>query len=118
MNLFPLWTAIVWPTKSGVIMDARDHVFTTRFSPFWFMPWTRASSRSSTNGPFFSERAILAPPLLLLAAPAHDVPRRSLPLLAGLVALGGLPPWRHRMPAAGRLPLTASERMIDGIHGH
>src|SRR5688572_24156875 len=58
MNLFPLCTAIVWPTKSGVIMEARDHVFTTRLSPFWFISWTRARSLSSTNGPFFSERAM------------------------------------------------------------
>jgi hypothetical protein len=32
MNLFPLCTANVCPTKSGVIVLARDHVFITRFS--------------------------------------------------------------------------------------
>ncbi len=26
MNLFPLCTANVWPTKSGVIVQRRDHV--------------------------------------------------------------------------------------------
>src|SRR5690242_15477760 len=40
MNLFPLCTANVCPTKSGVTVLARDHVFITRFSFRWFMPRT------------------------------------------------------------------------------
>src|ERR1019366_5289778 len=32
MNLLPLCTANVWPTKSGSTVLARDHVFTTFFS--------------------------------------------------------------------------------------
>jgi hypothetical protein len=31
MNLLPLWTPIVNPTKSGVIIDDLDHVFITFF---------------------------------------------------------------------------------------
>src|SRR5688500_18244534 len=98
MNLFPLCTAIVWPTKSGMIIDARDEVFTTRFSLRWFISWIRARSRSSTKGPFLSERAISPP--LLLAASTHDVLRRHLALLAGLVSLRRLAPRRRRILAA------------------
>jgi hypothetical protein len=29
INVFPLCTAIVWPTMSGMIMDALDHVLMT-----------------------------------------------------------------------------------------
>src|SRR5262249_22747405 len=59
MNFRPLCTAKVNPTMSGVTVDRRDQVFTTRFSsdsiiarPF-FMRWR------STKGPFFTERATL-----------------------------------------------------------
>ena len=31
INLFPLWTASVCPTKIGEIVDLRDHVFITSF---------------------------------------------------------------------------------------
>src|SRR5687767_4044608 len=56
--------------------------------------------------------------LLLLAAAPHDVLRRRLVLLAGLVALGRLAPRRDRMPAARGLPLAAAQRVVDGVHGH
>src|SRR5688500_3230937 len=114
MNLFPLCTAIVWPTKSGMIIDARDQVFTTRFSLRWFISWIRARSRSSTKGPFLSERAISPP--LLLAASTHDVLRRRLALLAGLVSLRGLAPRGRRMPSARRLALAAAQRVVDRVH--
>src|SRR5512140_3206912 len=58
MNLLPLCTAKVCPTKSGVTVEARDHVLITFF---WFdllRACTCSIRRDETNGPFFSERAI------------------------------------------------------------
>src|SRR4029077_19035353 len=59
MNFRPLWTAIVWPTMSGMIVERRDQVLTTFFSRVvlraatFFMRW------SSTKGPFLIERDIV-----------------------------------------------------------
>src|SRR6056297_2142524 len=58
INLLPLCTAMVCPTKSGVIIDRLDQVFTTFFLPDSFISMIRFSSLNSTNGPFFSERLI------------------------------------------------------------
>src|SRR5438876_7877665 len=43
---------------SGTIVDRRDQVFTTFFSLRVFSPSTFSRKCPSTNGPFFSERAI------------------------------------------------------------
>jgi hypothetical protein len=61
MNFFPLCTAMVWPMKSGTIVERRDQVFTTFFSLREFSPSTLTFKWSSTNGPFFSERGMLSP---------------------------------------------------------
>ena len=37
MNLRPLCTANVWPTMSGMIVERRDQVLMTRFSPDAFI---------------------------------------------------------------------------------
>src|SRR5579863_8734343 len=58
MNFFPLCTAMVCPIISGTIVDRRDQVFTTFFSFRVFSPSTFSRRWPSTNGPFFSERAI------------------------------------------------------------
>src|ERR1019366_2774090 len=60
--LRPSWTAIVCPTISGKIVDARDQVRSIRFSPEVFIASIRAIRRSSTNGPFLLERLIAAYP--------------------------------------------------------
>src|SRR5690606_747215 len=66
MNLLPLCTASVCPTKSGVMVEARAHVLMTFFSPRAFMSRIFASSFGSTYGPFFNERDMLyAPPVAL-----------------------------------------------------
>src|SRR5262245_10243264 len=57
-NFLPLWTAMVWPTISGITVERRDQVLMTFFSPPRFMISTFSSSGTSTNGPFFSERLI------------------------------------------------------------
>src|SRR5437016_13222849 len=43
---------------SGTIVERRDQVFTTFFSLRVFRPSTFSRKCPSTNGPFFSERAI------------------------------------------------------------
>src|SRR5215467_15429878 len=58
MNFLPLCTAMVWPIMSGTIVERRDQVFTTFFSLRVFSPSTFSRRCPSTNGPFFSERAI------------------------------------------------------------
>src|SRR2546422_7527515 len=58
MNFFPLCTAMVCPIMSGTIVERRDHVLITFFSLRVFSPSTLMRRWSSTNGPFFSERAI------------------------------------------------------------
>ena len=59
MNFLPLWTASVWPTMSGRIVERRDHVFTTRFSPDEFSAVIFVMRWASTKGPFFVERDIV-----------------------------------------------------------
>src|SRR5271169_1105846 len=58
MNFFPLCTAMVCPIISGTIVERRDQVFITFFSLRVFSPSTFSRRWPSTNGPFFSERAI------------------------------------------------------------
>src|SRR5215470_9249177 len=58
INFLPLCTAMVWPINSGTIVERRDQVLTTFFSLRAFRPSTFSRKCPSTNGPFFSERAI------------------------------------------------------------
>src|SRR5258708_12223801 len=86
MNFLPLCTAMVCPIISGTIVERRDHVFTTFFSLRVFSPSTFSRKWPSTNGPFFSERAIdslflhspqptpLSPPQLLESPPRPRYP--------------------------------------------
>src|SRR6478736_9424010 len=53
-NFFPLCTAIVCPTISGITVERRDHVLMTFFSFARFSDSSFSSSGVSTNGPFFS----------------------------------------------------------------
>src|SRR5579862_2320779 len=77
MNFFPLCTAMVCPIISGTIVDRRDQVFTTFFSFRVFSPSTFSRRWPSTNGPFFSERAIDS----LFLHSAQAAPRRAPHLL-------------------------------------
>src|SRR2546425_2276829 len=56
--LRPSWTAMVWPTISGKIVDARDQVLIICLSPEVFIASMRRSRRSSAHGPFLDERDI------------------------------------------------------------
>src|SRR5580704_11928136 len=77
MNFFPLCTAMVCPIISGTIVERRDQVFTTFFSFRVFSPSTFSRRWPSTNGPFFSERAIDS----LFLHSAQAAPRRAPHLL-------------------------------------
>src|SRR5262245_26107012 len=61
MNFFPLCTAIVCPTISGMTVERRDQVLMTFLSPPRFMTSIFSTSGMSTNGPFFSDLDILVP---------------------------------------------------------
>src|SRR5437870_4135204 len=112
MNFLPLWTARVWPTNSGTMVERRDQVLSTFFWRCRLSSSTRCSSLSSTYGPFRVERPMSS---LLLRPARHDVAVRRAGAAPRLVALGRLAPGSHRMVALA-LALAAAHRMIDGIH--
>ena len=116
--LRPSWTAIVWPTISGKIVEVRDQVLTICLLPDSFIWLIRASRRSSTNGPFLVDRPISVPLLLPAAAAAHDQRVGGLALLARPVAERRLAPRGHRVAARGVVRLAAAVRMVDGVHRH
>ena len=55
---FPLWTWKVIPTNYGVSIERRDQVRMTCFEPDFNVFSILRCRLGSTNGPFFSERAI------------------------------------------------------------
>src|SRR6478735_2040446 len=116
MNLLPLCTAKVCPTKSGSTVLARDHVLITFFVPAAFCDSTFFTRASWTNGPFFTLLAIgLYPGLLrgLAALPAaDDHPLRRLLLVARLDAFL-LAPRADDVASAAR---TTTVRVIDRVH--
>src|SRR4030095_17165498 len=60
--LRPSWTAIVWPTISGKIVEVRDQVRTMFLDPESFIASMRLISRSSTYGPFLADLLTALPP--------------------------------------------------------
>ena len=68
MNFFPLCTASVWPTISGITVERRDQVLMTFFSDPRFITSIFSRRCVSTKGPFFSERLIVSASLLLPVA--------------------------------------------------
>jgi len=58
LNVFPLCTKNVWPTKSGVTIERRDHVLIGFFTPELFILSIFSSRYNSTKGPFFNDLAI------------------------------------------------------------
>src|SRR5688572_2728919 len=109
--LRPSWTAMVWPTMSGMIVERRDHVLITRFSPLLFRSSTFFSRWSSTNGPFLRLRGMCAPyalaALAARAATANDQLGRFLLVAAG--ASLGLAPRRHRVATTRGLAFATAE---------
>src|SRR5512143_1408063 len=113
MNFLPLWTASVWPTMSGRIVERRDHVFRTRFSPAAFIAVIFVRSGASTNGPFFVERDMCFLESLLAALDDHGV---GALVVACLHALGLPAPRRCRMASSRGLALAAAHRVVDRVH--
>src|SRR6476661_3137234 len=109
----PLWTAIVRPMKSGVIVERRDQVLTGFLSLAACAASTFFTRWASMNGPFFNERVMFYP--LFLAA-ARDDHRRSALVRTRLLALGLLAPWRHRMTTGCRTTFTTTVRVVDRVH--
>src|SRR5215213_11437083 len=69
MNLLPLCTAKVCPTKSGSTVLARDHVLITFLEPAVFCDSTFFTRASWTNGPFLTLLAIVSIPDYCVALP-------------------------------------------------
>src|SRR5918997_2267722 len=99
--LRPSWTAMVWPTMSGITVERRDHVLMTRFSPRALRASTFFSRWSSMNGPFFRLRAMGTPTLSFSSARAARPAAADDQLLGRLVGVTGaalgLAPGRHRV---------------------
>src|SRR6266478_3008759 len=55
LNVFPLCTKNVWPTKSGVTIERRDHVLIGFFPPELFALSIFSRRCDSTKGPFFND---------------------------------------------------------------
>src|SRR5262245_34747596 len=122
MNFFPLCTASVCPTISGITVDRRDQVLMTFRSVPRFITSTFSRSKVSTNGPFFSDLLISALQVLLQASGSslllsalHDELVGRLPV-PRLVSLGRQPPRRHGMTSARGLALAAAQRVIHRVH--
>ena len=60
MCVLPLWTMNVWPTNSGMIVQARAQVVIGSLMPDSFCRSTLPNSFASTYGPFLSERPMLS----------------------------------------------------------
>src|SRR4029450_7429920 len=58
LNVFPLCTKNVWPTKSGVTIERRDQVLIGFLTPDAFILPIFPRSHRSTKGPFFNDLAI------------------------------------------------------------
>src|SRR5437899_12487100 len=98
MCCLPLWTAIVRPTKSGVIVDRRDQVLIGFLSLVARAASTFASRWPSTNGPFLIERAIAYPRLPFSRVPAAHDHRIGASVSPRLGALGRRTSSRYRGP--------------------
>src|SRR6476619_5752465 len=116
--LRPSWTAIVWPSMAGTIMERLDHVLMTFLVPLSFWTSTFLMRWPSTKGPFLRERGmvpVLRSALLagLAAADDHRVAGLVGPTRASLWLAVGV----HRVATSGRLALTTAVRVVDRVHG-
>src|SRR5262245_43153153 len=100
---------MVWPIISGTIVERRDQVFTTFFSLRVFSPSTFSRRCPSTNGPFFSERAIS---LLFLHA-AQTTPLGMPHLLKSAHRSGNAMRFR-----AERTNKPGTQRIRRAVHNH
>src|SRR6266404_4473608 len=109
----PLCTAMVRPTNSGAIVEARAQVLITERSSAPRAA-TFLASLGSIYGPFLSERLILSPLSLVSGSDNKFVASLA---AAGLITQCLLAPWRcgrsgHLVTAA----VTAAVRVVGSIH--
>ncbi len=90
MCLRPSWTAIVWPSMAGTIIERRDHVLMTVLDPRSFCTSTFFIRWSSTKGPFLRLRGIACCSYRLFL-PRRRLISRSLGLCARRVRPSGWP---------------------------
>src|SRR4029450_3507356 len=69
MNLRPLCTAMVCPTRSGTTVERRDQVFRTFLSLLRFITSTFSRRGTSTKGPFFSDLDMCQLPVAIASCP-------------------------------------------------
>src|SRR5258708_37400138 len=69
MNLLPVCSANVWPTKSGSTVLERDQVLITFFEPAVFCASTFFTRAACTNGPFLMLLAMVSIPDYCVALP-------------------------------------------------
>src|SRR4026209_1582728 len=77
LNVFPLCTKNVWPTKSGVTIERRDQVLIGFFTPELFILSIFSRRCDSTKGPFFNDLAINVKFVADRPAGAQTARRRS-----------------------------------------
>src|SRR5471032_76901 len=111
----PLWTAIVRPMKSGMMVERRDQVLIGFLSLTACAASTFFTRWASQNGPFFNERVMCYP--LFLAA-ARDDHGSSTLVTACLLTLRLLAPRRNWMTTSCCFTFTTTVRVIDRVHDH
>ena len=119
LNVFPLWTRNVWPTKSGVTIERRDQVLIGFFPPELFILSIFSRRCDSTKGPFFNDLAIKVKLPSFFRPALENKAVARLMFGSRLKSFSQLPPGTHRMmPAAPtfRLSLASAHRVINRIH--
>src|SRR4051812_14336793 len=117
----------VWPTNSGMSVQALAQVVIGSLIPCWFSLSTLPYSFASTYGPFLSERPICQLSALLLrdqflyavssaATPANNCFVGCLATIARHAAFGAFARWAHRMTTTLGATFTTTVRMIDRVH--
>src|SRR5437899_10068915 len=107
---------MVWPTMSGMSVERRDQVLTTRLSPRRFSSSTFFRRWSSTKGPLLSDLGTACSSSPLGSTPPHDVSVGVLALLAR--PSFRLAPRRRRVPASRGLALPTAQGVVDRVHRH
>src|SRR3954464_14498301 len=108
----PLWTAIVRPMKSGMMVERRDQVLIGFLSLIACAASTFLIRWASQNGPFFNERVMCYP--LFLATARNDHRSRAL-VATRLLALGLLTPRRYRVATCRSTTFTTTMRVVNRV---
>src|SRR5207253_10094534 len=106
----PSWTAMVWPTISGKMVESRDQVRSTSLRPPEFIATTRFINLASTKGPFFKLLLIALPQWSLRALPNDELVGAL--VVARLLSHGDLAPLGLGLPADRGLALATTVRMV------